>query len=205
MIFNKVNFATITVFLFCFISLAQNKKEDDSKLMKTFEQTISILKKKGLVEQEANPKKPQSMPKYSDENPTGIDFYSMPIENENLANLDLERTFFYKSEINTCNFENSKLKDSHLCWNDFYHTNFTGADLSGSDLRASIFEDVRFIRTNLAYADLRQSDFENCYFDSANMKGAKLTLVQKADLNLSEKQINEIDWRNDEGAEPEGG
>ena len=205
MIINKVNFAIITMFLFCFISVAQNKSENNSKTMKTFEQTILILKEKGIVEQEVHPQKPQSMPKHSDENPTGINFDNMPLENENLGNLDLERTFFYKSEINTCNFENSKLKESHLCWNDFYHTDFTGADLSGSDLRASIFEDVRFIRTNLSNTDLRQSDFENCNFDSANMKGAKLTIGQKKELNLSEKQINEIDWMNDEGAEPEGG
>lgn len=193
------------MFLFCLVSLAQNKSENNSKTMKTFEQTISVLKKKGILDQEVNPKKPQSMPKYSDENPTGINFDNMPLENEDLSYLDLERSFFYKSEINTCNFENTILKESHLCWNDFYHTDFTGADLSGSDLRASIYEDVRFIGTNLSNTDLRQSDFENCNFDSANMKGAKLTKEQKAELNLSEKQINEIDWMNDEGPEPEGG
>ena len=162
MIIKKVNFVTITLFLFCFTSVAQNNSKNNSKTMKTFEQTISVLKKNGILDQEVNPKKPQSKPKYSDENPTGINFDNMPLENEDLSYLDLERTFFYKSEINTCSFENTILKESHLCWNDFYHTDFTGADLSGSDLRASIYEDVRFIGTNLSNTDLRQSDFENC-------------------------------------------
>lgn len=202
---NEVNLIIITLFLFCFSSSAQIKNKSTSKTMKSFEQTIIVLKKKGLIEQEAYPKKPQSIPKYSEKNPTGIDFYNTPLENEDLSYLDLERTFFYKSEINTCSFKNSKLKESHLCWNDFYHTDFTEADLSGSDLRASIFEDVLFIKADLSNADLRQSDFDNCNFGSANMKGTKLTRKQKTQLNLSKKQINEINWMNDEGAEPEGG
>lgn len=201
----SLNTLCIIFFFSCFFANAQVRIETSVRQMKTYKESMVILKEKGLIEKEENPEKPESMPKYSDKNPVGLSFYDAILEGEDLSFLDLERTFFNGSDVKKCNFKKSKLKESNLCWNDFTNTNFSYADLSGSDLRAANFKNVRFIKTNLSNADLRQSSFDNCNFTSANMKGAKLTREQQKGMNLSDRQIMEIQWMDTEGKEPKGG
>jgi uncharacterized protein YjbI with pentapeptide repeats len=101
-------------------------------------------------------------------------------------------------------FRNSDLNQSCMCWNDFIDCDFTDADLTCSDLRASIFRGCKFVRCNLTGADLRRSSFEHCDFTDADLTGARAQGEQD-DLDLSDDQIGEIDWCDDEGPEPKGG
>ena len=193
-------------FLFLFVLLAfdvQSQQRSDEP--KDFAETVAILRKRGWIGEDEHPQKPKSMPKYSDDGPLGISFFSTIVEEEDFSWLDLERTYFNGSEVNGATFHNTRLKESNLCWNDFYHTDFSYADLSHSDLRSSIFENVRFVGTNLSGSDLRRSSFENCDFTAAQMRGVKLTREQGKVLQLSQKQIKEINWQESDGEEPEGG
>ncbi|MET1260570.1 pentapeptide repeat-containing protein [Flagellimonas sp. DF-77] len=173
--------------------------------VKSFEATVKILQAKRWVEADRQPQKPKAMPQYDDENPTGFEFFRTFVEDEDLSYLDLERTFFNRSEISGSRFVAARMRESNLCWNDFYHTDFSKADLSGSDMRAAIFEHVKFIDTDLSKADLRQSSFEACDFSGALMKGTKLTRDQQKGMVLSAEQIAAIQWMDKAGEEPDGG
>jgi uncharacterized protein YjbI with pentapeptide repeats len=81
----------------------------------------------------------------------------------------------------------------------------TGADLSHSDMRSSIFKGIAFAASNLAGADLRRSSFVDYVFEDAALKGVALARQQGGTMRLSETQQNEIDWRDDDGPEPDGG
>jgi BTB/POZ domain-containing protein KCTD9 len=163
-------------------------------------------------------------PQYDDELPFGVRFFrtwlgvgrpfglkalrpedDVEVAEHALDNLTLPRTYFGRSEISSISFQNTNLSDSTICWNDFIKVNFTDADLSESDLRASAFTLVAFVRTDLRNSDLRRSSFEGCDFTDADMRGAKLTHEQGEDLDLSEKQRQEIDWQDSDGDEPPGG
>ena len=174
-------------------------------MRKTFDETISALKQIGLVEDDQSPRLPETMPHYDDEDPCGFSIFRMGIEDIDLSDLDMRRTFFSKSEIVKCNFKNTDLSESNLCWNDFIQVDFSGADLSNSDLRASIYDKVNFSGCDLSGSDLRQSDFDNCDFSTAIMKNAKLTQASGAAMPLSQEQKDEIDWQDTEGDEPSGG
>ena len=147
---------------------------------------------------------PDHLPQYDDEEP-GVSFFRTIVENGDLENLTLPRTFFGMSQIGPVSFKNTDLSESNLCWNDFNDVNFEDADLSGSDLRASVFNHVRFVRTNLQGADLRLASFEVCDFTDADMRGAKLTHQRAASLRLSALQRKVIDWQESDGDEPPGG
>jgi uncharacterized protein YjbI with pentapeptide repeats len=148
---------------------------------------------------------PQRVPQYDDE-PLGVSIFRTRLADSlDLSDLSLPRTFFGRSEIDQVRFRNSDLHESNLCWNDFLAVDFTGADLSHSDMRSSIFKEVRFAASNLAGADLRRSSFVECVFEDAVMKGVALARKQSSAMRLSETQQNEIDWRDDDGPEPNGG
>ena len=179
--------------------------ENQSENRKTFNETIEILRELGIVDEHQNPIKPKTIPQYDDKDPAGLSIIRTGLENKDLSNLDMQRTFFNRSELVECSFENTDLRESNLCWNDFIKVNFSGADLSDADLRASIYENVYFTGSNLSGTDLRRSYFKNCDFTSANMSGAKLTKDAGKMLALSDKQQQEIDWQENEGEEPNGG
>ncbi|MDN5215835.1 pentapeptide repeat-containing protein [Fulvivirgaceae bacterium BMA12] len=176
----------------------------DPEPRKSFEETIAILRASGIVDETQDPKIPEDMPQYDDRELVGFKLFRIGLENKDLNNLNMPMTFFYKSEIWKCSFKNTNLHQSNLCWNDFIDVNFSTADLSGSDLRASIFENVLFRETNLSGADLRKSYFEGCDFTLSKMLGTKLTRDAASTLNLSETQIRDIDWQDNEGEEPAG-
>jgi len=174
-------------------------------MRKTFEETIKTLRGAGLIYDDQSPRIPEAMPKYDDEDPCGFSVFRMGVEEIDLSNLEMPRTFFNKSEITGCNFSNTNLQESNLTWNDFIETNFSSSDLSSSDLRASIYEKVDFSNSNLSNADLRRSDFNNCNFNSANLTGAKISKAAVAVLTLSPDQKKSIDWQETDGDEPSGG
>ena len=174
-------------------------------MRKTFDETISFLKQIGLVEEDQSPTLPLTMPHYDDDHPCGFSIFRMGIEDIELSELDMRRTFFSKSEIANCSFRNTDLGESNLCWNDFIQVDFSDANLSNSDLRASIYDRVNFSGCDLSGSDLRQSDFSECDFSSAIMKKTRLTRASGAVMPLSQKQKDEIDWQDTEGDEPGGG
>ncbi|MDO6527482.1 pentapeptide repeat-containing protein [Motilimonas sp. 1_MG-2023] len=174
-------------------------------MRKTFEETISALRELGLVFDDQSPRLPEALPHYDDEDPCGFSVFRMGIEDMDLSNLDMRRTFFSKSEISNCSFRRTDLEESNLYWNNFIGVNFSSANLSRSDLRASIYEKVDFSEADLSGSDLRQAEFNSCDFNGSAMAGAKLTKASGAAMPLSEKQRDEIDWQDTEGEEPGGG
>jgi uncharacterized protein YjbI with pentapeptide repeats len=191
----------ITVFLLSCLSplgLASPRR-------KTYRDSCLLLQKIGQIEQGALPKIPDHRPNYDDPEPLGVSFFRTLLENEKLANLTLPRTFFSRSEIRKVSFENTDLAESTLCWNDFIEVNFSKATLTKSDLRAAIFVKVRFNQADLRGTDLRRSSFEACSFVGADLSGAAATRKQQASLNLSERQLAQVSWTDDDGEEPGGG
>ncbi|GAA5441841.1 hypothetical protein Misp06_00002 [Microbulbifer sp. NBRC 101763] len=174
-------------------------------MTKSFEETIEVLREAGVVFDDQSPRLPDSLPQFDDEDPCGFSVFRTDLEDQDLSNLDMRRTFFSKSGVSDCNFRGTNLEESNLCWNDFINLDLTGANLSKSDLRASLYDGVIFTDCNLEGSDLRQSDFVECKFDGANMKGVKLTKATAALISLSDTQKKDIDWQTTEGAEPAGG
>ena len=138
---------------------------------------------------------PDRIPRFDDETPLGVNFFRTCLEECELANLTLPRTFFGRSEIREVSFANTDLAESNLCWNDFTNVDFTDAVLTASDLRASLFDHVIFTRANLRNCDLRHSEFIGCDFDEAAMHGVKMTPIQAQSLQLSATQRQNMDWQ----------
>lgn len=174
-------------------------------MVKTFEETVGVLRRFDLVFDDQVPRLPDAMPKYDDEDPCGFSIFRMELEDMDLNDLDMRRTFFGKSELVRCSFKNTNLEESNLCWNDFVEVDFSGANLSSADLRASIYESVNFSGSNLSGADLRRSDFTNCNFTDAIMIGTMLTKLDGSELPISDEQKLQISWQDSEGDEPDGG
>ena len=171
----------------------------------SYAESCKQLQELGLVDQGPIPPLPNHLPRYDDPGPLGVSFFKTSLDKDRLENMTLNRTFFGRSEIKAVSFKNTDLAQSNLCWNDFIDVDFTDVNLESSDLRASTFSKVRFIRANLSKADLRRSSFEGCQFDDAILKGAIAHNHQKAELHLSDAQVRQVAWTNDEGSEPGGG
>ena len=114
---------------------------------------------------------PPAMPNHDDDE-LGFSFYKEGLEDGELCDLTLPRTFFGRSLIERVAFVNTDLSQSRMCWNDFLGCDFSHADLAGADLRASRFVDCRFVGSVLRDADLRGAEFTNCDFTDADMTGA---------------------------------
>lgn len=180
---------------------------DDRNKRLSYEESCLILQRRGYPDAGTNgkiPPMPDHLPQFDDEKP-GITFFRTVVENGELENLTLRRTFFGRSEVGRISFKNTDLSESNLCWNDFNDVNFEDADLSGSDLRASVFNNVRFVKTNLRKADLRFASFDSCDFTNADMQGAKMTHKRANSIRLSAEQLKAIDWQESDGQEPPGG
>ncbi len=170
----------------------------------SYEESCQRLQKDYLGEGVVPPL-PDHLPRPDDEEPLGVSFFRTFVgEGDDLSDLFLPHTFFGRSEINDAAFRNTDFTQSNLCWNDFVDVDFTDAILAGSDMRASQFRHVKFVGTDLRGADLRRSTFEGCIFEDALMKGAIVTPNQKVMMGLSNSQIEEVVWSEDEGDEPEG-
>jgi len=164
------------------------------------------LRELGLLAHDDLAPLPKRLPRYDDEEPLGVNIFRTRLAGDlNLSDLSLPRTFFGRSEINGVSFRNTDLHGSNLCWNDFVGVDFTGADLGHADMRSSIFKGVRFVGANLKEATLLRSTFIDCIFDGAVMRGAALTHQQGETMHLSETQKHEIDWRDEDGPEADGG
>jgi len=171
----------------------------------TYAESCRQLQKAGHLEQGPVPPIPNHLPQYDDPEPLGVNFFRTRLENERLENMTLQRTFFGRSEIVGVSFKNTDLSQSNLCWNDFTDVDFSNATLESSDLRASTFAKVRFNHAMLAKADLRRSTFEGCTFDNTNLTGAVAHHRQKPGLLLTESQVLQMAWTDDDGEEPGGG
>ena len=171
----------------------------------SYPQSCVQLQKAGYLDPGPIPPIPKRMPRFDDPEPLGVNFFRTQIENARLENLTLARTFFGRSMFVDVSFKNSDVSESSLCWNDFANVDFTDANLELSDLRGSTFTNTLFVRANLKKADLRRSQFESCSFEGANLDGSVFHSRQRAMLHLSEAQIRQVAWTNDEGDEPGGG
>jgi uncharacterized protein YjbI with pentapeptide repeats len=184
-----------------------------------YEDSCRLLQRLGYPDVGAKgeiPPIPDHRPQCGDEAPLGVSFFRTfvgqdiehgdeNVSHRDLENLTLPRTFFGRSYIQHVSFKNTDLSESTMCWNDVSEVNFTDADLSGCDLRASLFSEVDFVRANLRGADFRRTNMEACDFTDADMRGAKLTRKLGEEIDLSEKQRQEIDWQDCDGEQPPGG
>jgi BTB/POZ domain-containing protein KCTD9 len=172
----------------------------------SYEQSCDRLCKLRLFAHDARAPRPEQLPRNDDEEPLGVNIFRTRLAGDlDLSDLSLPRTFLGRSEINGVSFRNTDLHESNLCWNNFVRVDFTEADLGHSDMRSSRFIRVRFVATNLQEADLRRSTFVDCIFEGAFMRGAALTPQQGETIHLSEAQKREINWRDLDGPEPDGG
>jgi len=158
----------------------------------------------GFVDGPSPPPMPDHLPRFDDAVP-GVTFFRVMLEIADLSGLTLPRTFFGRSEINAINFADTDLSQSNLCWNDFLEVDFSGASLAAADLRSSQFLRCRFDGTDLRGADLRRSSFDHCSFGDARLDGAVAARGQASGLGLDRRQAAVVDWRSDEGPEPDGG
>ena len=158
----------------------------------------------GFIDGPDVPPMPTRTPRYDDAAP-GVSFFRQLIENADLSDLTLPRTYFDRSDIKAVSFRNTDLNHSNLCWNNFIKTDFSSGSLAGGDLRSSLFFRCRFNQADLRGADLRRSQFEYCDFAGASLAGAIATRGQLFSGPLSDEQSAMIDWRDDEGPEPDGG
>jgi uncharacterized protein YjbI with pentapeptide repeats len=171
---------------------------------KSYEDSCRFLQEAGWLKAGVVPLLPPGRPNYDDEQ-LGVEFFRTRVADEVFENLTLPRTFFGRSEIKDVSFVGTDLSESTLCWNDFIRVNFSNCDLSRSDLRGAIFQKVNFSEANLSAADMRRSDFSSCDFSHAAFCGTKLTKRQAKRLHLSDEQLQEIEWQDSDGEEPEGG
>jgi len=151
------------------------------------------------------PRMPDRMPRYDGGEPWGVSFFRTIVTDKVLSNLTLPRTYFGRSEISRVSFQNTDFTESNLCWNDFADVDFSATTLVRCDLRSSLFDRVKFIGADLRGADMRHSWFNACIFDDATMDGAILTQAQASRMAISEAQNAAMDWRNEDGPEPDGG
>ena len=170
----------------------------------SFQESIQLLQKRGVLDRDEAPSMPSRMPQPEDE-VLGLEYFRTALEGDDLSGVSIPRTFLCRSEISGVRFENSDLSESFACWCDFVNSSFRGADLSRSDLRSSTFERVSFCEANLSGADLRHSAFIECDFTGANVTGAKLTKIASRTMKLEAEQLREIAWQETDGPEPHGG
>src|SRR5450432_2683621 len=172
----------------------------------SYASSCNRLRELHLLAPEDQAPMPKRLPHIDDEEPLGVSVFRTRLTgNLNLSGLSLPRTFFGLSEINGVSFRNSDLHESNFCWNDFVEVDFAEADLERSDMRSSLFNRVQFVSTNLEGSDLRRSSFIDCIFEGALMRGATLTRQQGETIRLSETQRDEVNWRDEDGPEPDGG
>jgi hypothetical protein len=135
--------------------------------------------------------------------PTDIMFFRTVWEETDFSAMTMPRRYMNRSTFRQVSFVNTDLNQSFMCWNDFIECDFTDADLTCADMRASLFQGCKFVRCRLIGADLRRSGFEDCDFTDADLTGA--VVDTDSDIEVSEPQSLQIDWRSDEGPEPKGG
>ena len=170
-----------------------------------YDLSCARLREFGLLDRDSHPPMPKRLPRHDDDKPFGVSMFRTLVDDLDLSDLTLPRTFFGRSQIDRVSFRGCDLHESNLCWNDFNDIDFSGADLAGSDMRASLFHKVLFVAANLDGADLRQSSFTECHFEEATMKGTILERQQGAMMRFSEGQRQTIDWRDESGPERGGG
>jgi BTB/POZ domain-containing protein KCTD9 len=169
----------------------------------TYEETCQELLADGFVDE--MPSLPPRMPHRYDNESFSFSLYKGGLEECELANLSLPRTFFGRSLLERCNFSNTDWSESRMCWNSFEDVDFSHSDLVSCDLRASLFKIVRFCNSNLTDADLRRSSFERCDFTGACLQGTKITHTQASELSLTDEQCQQVRWYKSPGREPAGG
>jgi len=135
----------------------------------------------------------------------GVNFFREQVRDRISRTWTLPRTYFGRSGLKGVRFRDTDLSQSNLCWNDFIDVDFSEAILEACDLRGSLFGRVKFIDADLCAADFRRSSIKACLFDGANVQGAILTRAQGVRIALSEVQRISVDWRDDEGPEPDSG
>ena len=136
-------------------------------------------------------------------------FYKHVVEDADLSNLTIPRTFFGRSGFTRVDFRNTDLTESRMCWNDFIECDFRGAGLSHCDMRSSVFTRCQFGKATLQGADLRGAWFEECTFRGAEVWGAIADYVNADetdfDSRLTEKQRKAMEWHEDPATSRTGG
>src|SRR5689334_10312217 len=93
-----------------------------------WDQSVQKLVDEGILwGEEARPVLPDRRPRFDDDEPLGVSFFRTRLNDAQLTNLTLPRTFFGRSGISSSSFENTDLSESTLCWNDFIDVSFRNA------------------------------------------------------------------------------
>src|SRR5271170_5636333 len=88
----------------------------------SLEATWKYLENDGLEmprKTDGTPFVPPTMPNHDDPEPLGFSYFKNGLENADLGNLSLPRTFFGRSSFDRVSFNNTDLSESRMCWNDF--------------------------------------------------------------------------------------
>ncbi len=170
----------------------------------SYEESYRFLQREGWEGAGEVPPLPERPPNYFDE-VLGLSFFRTYVEDGKMENLTIPRTYFSRSEVRRTSFAGTDLTESVANWNDFEEVDFSRADLTRFDLRASVFRRVRFESAILYDADLRWCHFEECIFEGANLAGARITRETGLGLGLSMVQLEQVDWQEEDGEEPDGG
>lgn len=177
----------------------------------TLARSLEMLRARGWDVPASIDEIPKRLPAVDDDG-TGVEFFRTQVASEDFRDLTIPRTLFLRSEIVGCRFESADLSESSMTWCDWKNCNFMSADLRGCDLRRSVFRDCVFYHALLDGADLRGTQFLDCQLSYASLKGAKLekafvflTRSRRKQLQLSDKQADQIAWTNSAGDDPPGG
>jgi hypothetical protein len=178
---------------------------------RSLEDTWKYLDKQGHSmpwTRDRKPFVPPRKPRYDDK-VLGFSFFRCVLEDADLSNTTVPRTYFGRSLLERIAFRNTDLSQSVMCWNDFIDCDLSRADLTRSDIRSATFQRCLFVGADLRWADLRGSAFEGCDFTGANLRGAKADeeFGHEWELigRLSEKQRKGMKWYEDPGPDPDGG
>ncbi|WP_019636967.1 pentapeptide repeat-containing protein [Paenibacillus fonticola] len=147
------------------------------------------------------------------ENFRGNKLLSIDVIAKDLRYSDFSYSDFKRSKFVDCVLIGTCWRESDLREADFDGSWLTDADFSGSDLRGAYFGTasgqairdgaarspgllgINFSEANLNAANLAHVRcFENVQFKGASMQGTAISLQQKGKMNLSDSQINSIDW-----------
>jgi hypothetical protein len=148
---------------------------------------------------------PDRMPRYDSAEPRGVSFFREQVREKDFSNLTLPKAYFLEIGTEMRSVLQHRFDAVEPLLERFHRRRFLTRCPAACDLRSSLFARVKFVGADLRAADLRRSSFEACTFVDANMQGAILTRGQDAQISLSRQQRIAINWRDDEGPEPDGG
>lgn len=138
---------------------------------------------------------------------SGLNFKGQTIQKISAKGTDFQQSSFYKSLIIDVDFREANLIGADFSSAVLQDCHFSYANCSGSNFSMVQGKTVpsherlpSYLGLDFSYANLDQANFisaqlKGATFRGASMKGTKILKEQRSELILSEKQVQEIDWR----------